>query len=225
MLVVILVLSILMAAVVQGINLAQARSATEQTKLDQFQTARELMDQLARELHQAGYPNARLLSTAVTPASANNAVGLVKIAPDEIWFEGDVDGDGSVESVHYQRVANGPGCPCLQRTQATKVAGTAPLSQGGSAIAQIAVQNVLNGTGADPIFSALLPDGTPLTLPVDFNNANIANVVSVGVSLKVQGTIPDVQTKLLPQTNLNGTIRVRNCSAAAVGMSMSCSPN
>jgi prepilin-type N-terminal cleavage/methylation domain-containing protein len=223
MLVVLLVMSILMAAVVQGIKAAQARSTTEQTKLDQFQEAREAMDQITRDLHQAGYPNAHLLSSAVTSTSANNAVGLVKVAADELILEGDVDNDGNVESVHYKLLTTGTGCPCLQRSQVTKVAGTVPLSQGATTTMYTAVSNVLNGTTADPIFKAYTTGGTAVATPVDFTSASIADVTSVTVTLKVQGTVADVQTKLLPQTNLMGTIVVRNCSAAATGRTKSCS--
>src|SRR5438876_6856246 len=58
MIVVVLVL-VVTGSVFNVINLSTARSATEQTKLDMFQEAREFMDQMSRDLRQAGYPNPR----------------------------------------------------------------------------------------------------------------------------------------------------------------------
>jgi prepilin-type N-terminal cleavage/methylation domain-containing protein len=98
MIVVVLVL-IVTGAVFNVINLSTARSATEQTKLDMFQEAREFMDQMSRDLRQAGYPNPRNVDqTVLTQDPIKNdshaAVGLVKIDDGDLWFEGDVDGSG-----------------------------------------------------------------------------------------------------------------------------------
>src|SRR2546422_7038384 len=104
MIVLVIVLSIT-AAIFQTINMTTQRSTTEQAKLDMFQEAREFMDQMTRDLRQAGYPNARnyapgVLNDPITE-DARAAVGLVKIAAGELWFEGDVDGSGTVSVVRY----------------------------------------------------------------------------------------------------------------------------
>ena len=59
-----LMLSLVTLLVISGsafqlMNLATQRSATEQTKLDLLQEGREFMDQMSRDLRQAGYPNPR----------------------------------------------------------------------------------------------------------------------------------------------------------------------
>ena len=59
MLLVILIMVPLMGCVFQLMNLATSHASTEQTKLDMFQEAREFMDQMSRDLRQAGYPNVR----------------------------------------------------------------------------------------------------------------------------------------------------------------------
>ena len=73
------------------------------------------MDEFERDLHQAGYPNCRMVTA---PGAANNcpadypnttvwtsstvAAGLVKLTNTEIVFEGDVDGGGTVDSIRYR---------------------------------------------------------------------------------------------------------------------------
>src|SRR5881392_3186480 len=104
MIVLIILLSI-SAAIFQTINVTTQRSSAEQTKIDMFQEAREFMDQMARDLRQAGYPSPLdLTAAAVTASPAINdthaAAGLVKVNADELWFEGDVQGDGTVSVVH-----------------------------------------------------------------------------------------------------------------------------
>ena len=68
MIVVVLLLT-MMATVFQLINQAIARSGTEQAKLDMFQESREFMDQLSRDLHEAGYPSTQNLASNVLTAS------------------------------------------------------------------------------------------------------------------------------------------------------------
>src|SRR5437016_14642529 len=68
MVVLVIVLGI-SAAIFQTINMTTQRSSTEQTKLDMFQEAREFMDQMSRDLRQAGYPNIHNIDfEAITPA-------------------------------------------------------------------------------------------------------------------------------------------------------------
>ena len=84
LMIVIVILLAMMATVFQLVNQAIARSGTEQAKLDMFQESREFMDQLSRDLHEAGYPSTQNLSSVVLTASPitndhQNAVGIVKV--------------------------------------------------------------------------------------------------------------------------------------------------
>ena len=156
------ILTIVLAAVFNGVNLVTQRSQAEQTKVDLTQEGREFVDEFERDLHQAGYPNCRMVKA---PGAANNcpadysnttvwtssavAAGLVKLTNTEIVFEGDVDGGGTVDSIRYRLLdsaGNSPPtgtCPCtIQRSQIQKVDGTAPLSQGTSWSQEL--QNVVN---------------------------------------------------------------------------------
>src|ERR1044071_2875099 len=145
MIVVVLVL-VVTGAVFNVINLTTARSATEQTKLDMFQEAREFMDQMSRDLRQAGYPNPRNVDQTVliqdpVKNDRHAAVGIVKIDDGDLWFEGDVDGSGQVSVVRYHLDSTGNNCPCLKRSQLPKIDGD-PLN-GQTAVAyQIEVQGV-----------------------------------------------------------------------------------
>lgn len=224
---VLLILTIMMGAIFSQIRNVQARSAAEQTKLDMFQESREFMDQLERDLHEAGYPNSRNYGSNMVVNGINepaNAVGLVKVDVNELWFEGDVDGDGVVDSVQYQYDASSTGCPCLKRSQVQKVAGS-PLTQGSSF--QTEVQNVQNPTS---IFSAYKADGSAVTLPVDILSApdQIGAIKTVRIQLNVQSKQFDLQTRQFPQVTLTNTVSLNNCSQAptciGTGASRVCGP-
>jgi len=241
LMIVMLILTIIMAAIFQQVSLVQQRAAAEQTKLDMFQESREFMDQMTRDLHQAGYPSVRAFGVGVltldparpiSPYAADYraAVGITKIDVGDLWFEGDVDGTGNVSVVHYHLDDSTTGnCPCLRRSQQQKINGD-PLiiGTGGqtSPVYQVEVQNVKNGDTTNPIFSAYShgSTGTAVTLPVDFNAnpATIAGIDTVKIVLTVQSNIPDPKTKAYPITTLVSTVKLNNCSAATRGQFMSC---
>jgi prepilin-type N-terminal cleavage/methylation domain-containing protein len=228
LMVVLLLLSVLMGAVFRQINQVQARAKTEQSRTDIFQQAREFVDQMSRDLRQAGYPNLRNFTsgTLITPEmnDTNNAVGLVRVAVDEIRFEGNIDDDQTVESIRYTLATTGTNCPCLQRSEVDKLAAN-PLTGQGSSL-QTEVQDVLNGTTGDPIFRAFDSAGSEITLPVDINsNPNtMASIKTIQMSLTVRAQSPDLETRLRPQTTVRTTIGLNNCSGAATGQAMSCTP-
>ena len=226
LMVVLLVLSVMMAAVFQQIRLVQQRSTAEQSKVDVFEESRTFVDQMTRDLHQAGYPNPRNFAAAYIsgPNDPHAAVGLVKVAVDQLWFEGDVVGDGNVYSVQYYLDTTGTNCPCLIRSQTPKVNANPLTGQGTTPYVQ--VQNVQNGTSTNPIFQAYDINGNLIGLPVDFNAnpATIAQIRSVKVTLTVQSPVMDFQTRTYPITTLVSTVDLDNCSQAANGQTMSCHP-
>jgi len=221
-----IVLLLVMTSVIFGVmKKALARSGTEQAKLDMFQSGREFMDQMSRDLHQAGYPNPQNYSagTLITPNSNDHraAVGLVKITDGDLWFEGDVDGSGVVSVIQYHLdTSTGGGCPCLRRSQIVK-SDADPLAQG-PATYQVEVQGVQN----TDIFSAYrgTTAGTPVTLPVDFTSdaSTVAAIDTVRAVLTVQSQYKDPETKEKPISTLITTVRLNNCSQAKSGQSMSC---
>jgi prepilin-type N-terminal cleavage/methylation domain-containing protein len=173
------ILGIVLASVFNGISLTIQRSEAEQTKVDLTQQGREFVDEFERDLHQAGYPNCRIVSTAGVasncPADDTNtaeewnpavAVGLVYVSNTKIIFEGAIDGSGTVYSVQYRLVdsaLNYPPtttCPCtLQRSEMAKVNG-ASLTQ--PFIWSQELQNVVNSGvpgGTAPYGNGLLISG------------------------------------------------------------------
>jgi prepilin-type N-terminal cleavage/methylation domain-containing protein len=151
---VVAILTIVMAAVFSGVNTAVQRSQAEQVKVDLVQEGREFIDEFERDLHQAGYPNCHMIQAhvsgtnytcpadLVTTADTNEAdsssvaVGIVYLSNTKVIFEGDVDGNGTVDSVQYALIdsaGNDPPtgtCPCfIKRSQIAKLNATSPLSQ------------------------------------------------------------------------------------------------
>jgi prepilin-type N-terminal cleavage/methylation domain-containing protein len=219
--VVVILMTILIASVLSMITLTQQRARAEQVKVDTFQEAREFADQFVRDLHQAGYPSKRMFDTTgwtATQVSSRIATGVIKIAANEIQFEGDVDGDGNVHVVDYALQSTGNNCPCLQRSDILKSSGTTVFSND--------VQNVQTaGTTADPLFIAYTSSGTTVTSADMTSSAGknaLATIKTVQFTLKVKAPILDTQTGLAPETTLGGQVTIGNCSLAATGQTNSC---
>jgi prepilin-type N-terminal cleavage/methylation domain-containing protein len=227
LMVAIFVMTVIVGVAFQQINQVQQRAQMENAKLDMFQEAREFMDQLVRDLHQAGYPSIKQFdtsswSTAVSSPSYNDArlaTGLIYIAPDEIEFEGDVDGTGTVSILDYKLFSSGDNCPCLKRSQVAK--STSPGTN-----YSVEVQNVQNaGTTSDPIFVAYKNDGTLVNnadMTSSANRLTLANIRSVQITLKLKSKFVDQSTHQAPETTLGSSVAIVNCSLAASGGVMSC---
>jgi type II secretory pathway pseudopilin PulG len=224
MLVLVLVMTI-SGVILQVINLAGARSATEQAKTDLFQEAREFMDQMSRDLRQAGYPSPRnmdpVLFTQVPYINdLHAAAGLVLVSDTDLKFEGDTDGTGTVKVIHYHLdTSTTNGCPCLKRSELPKINGD-PLTAQTTEVYQVEVQGVQNTN----IFSAY-NNGTALSMPLDITSAGgntMATVDTVQAMLTLESSAIDPQTRQKPVTTLVSTVRLNNCSQAAMGFKTSC---
>jgi len=227
MIVLIILLSI-SAAIFQTINVTTQRSSAEQTKIDMFQEAREFMDQMSRDLRQAGYPNPRNMDPVVFGVLAlvppqpivydhHAAAGIVNVDTGDLWFEGDVDGNGTVSVVRYHLDSSGTNCPCLMRSQLDKIDGN-PLTGQTTEVYQVEVQGVRN----TDIFS-VYTNGAALGLPVSTAaGSGLAAVDTVQAKLNLQAATPDPQTRQKPTATLVTTVRLNNCSQAAIGYKTSC---
>jgi hypothetical protein len=162
---------VLIAGVFSEIAKLQQVYKGEETKVDASQESRTMLDEIAREVHQSGYPGQSLFDpSALTHATVLNnqavAAGLVKISNYELWFEGDVDGDGVVDVMHYMLMDNNgnpvtaaSNCPCtLQRSQVQKADNTAPLAQ--ASTYNSGLSNVLNSGGVGANGASLTISGT-----------------------------------------------------------------
>lgn len=230
------ILTILLWAVFDGVNVATQRSYAEMTKVDLTQEGREFIDEFERDLHQAGYPNCRIVSTAGVanncPADNSNpnvaqnsavAVGLVSVSNTQIIFEGDVDGDGLVDTVRYRLVDSAGAypptgtCPCtIQRSQMPKVNGTLPLAQPFTFSQEL--QNVVNSG----VPAAGLPYGGGLLIAGNTawgatNTAYYAAIISFKDYPVFQAYDQNGGIVQLPQdiTTTNGT-QILTCSVSSV---------
>ena len=234
--VVLLLVTLLGGLIFSQINTVNQRASNEEQKLDLFQESRDFMDQMTRDLHQAGYPNMHNFasgqlsspsscSTLSDPTACDShvAAGVVKIDKDQLWFEGDVDGTGTVSSIQYQLISTGTNCPCLRRSQIAKITGD-PLTGQGTPVFYTEIQGVQNGTSTNPIFYAYDANNNAITLPVDFdsNGSTIANIYTIKVVITAQSKYIDTKTGVAPSVTMVSTVRLNNCSQAASGQAMSC---
>ena len=179
MVVLIIVLTI-SGAVFQTINMT--------TQVDMFQEAREFMDQMSRDLRQAGYPSPRNYDPAVLTQNPiindrHAAAGLVKVDAGDLWFEGDVDGSGKVSVVQYHLdTSTSNNCPCLKRSQIDKKDGD-PVTGQDPASYQVEVQGVQNTN----IFSPYT-NGAAVGLPVTTATATMAMGITAAAMTAVVTT-------------------------------------
>src|SRR5262249_31088769 len=132
------------------------------------------------------------------------AVGLVKVDSGELWFEGDVDGTGTVSVVHYYLdTSTTNNCPCLKRSSLPKINGD-PLTGQTTPSYQLEVQGVTNTN----IFTAY-SEATSLSLPLDIasNASSIASIDTVMATLSLQASTIDPKTKTKPVTTLVTTVK------------------
>ena len=241
LLLVIAILSLIVGAVFSQMGDAQQRLNAEETKLGDFQEARDFVDQFFRDINQVGTPNIRMYDpTQVIFNTTNNtydsrlAVGLVSIGNNSITFEGSVNGTGTVQSVTYKINGSGTCTYCLQRSQVDKVNGSPLLAAAGGAQSTdwgTEINDLTNtNTTAFPIFRFYKYDGTqidPTTLPLDISTTAgttaIANVKTIQINLTIRNNaIIDQKTGQPIETSFEGEVSLNNCSMASTGTPMSC---
>jgi len=220
MLIVIAVLATVTGGIFLQLDTAQQRINTEQVKVDNFDEARDFVDQFFRDINQIGYPNGRMVSFTPLINDSRVAVGLVKIDSNAIWFEGDVNGTGVVQSVQYKINGSGSCTLCLQRSQVAKVSGTDPESQATSWGTEV------NDVISTPIFAYYDTNGNAMTtLPadIDSNGSTLATIKTIHISLTIQNSaVLDPKTRQPIQTAFEGEVSLNNCSMAATGTGISC---
>ncbi len=241
-LIVVSILGIISAGILSQMDVAQQRGYTEQVKLDNFQEARDFVDQFFRDINQIGYPNSRLvdttslswspaLTTQTTYSWANTyinddrlAIGFVSIDANAVQFEGDMIGNGIVQSIIYKVNGSG-GCPlCLQRSQVDKISAN-PLT-GQTQDWGTEVNDVLS----NPIFTYFKADGTAIpnaSLPIDISTSagaqTLASIKTIKISLTIRNnSVIDPKTNQAIETNFEGEVSINNCSMATTGRPESC---
>src|SRR5258708_13690073 len=243
MMIVVAIMGIVSAGILSQMDTAQQRNYSEQVKLDNFQEARDFVDQFFRDINQIGYPNSRLVDATsllwvpvlgtpqttypwASPYINDNrlAIGLVSIDNDAVQFEGDMKGNGVVQSILYKKNGSGSCNLCLQRSQVDKVYATDPLGQ------PLDWGTEANDVVTSPIFTYYKADGTPistLSLPIDYSTSGKALILAPPQTIKISLTIRnngvlDPSTHQALETNFEGEVSINNCSMATTGRPESC---
>jgi prepilin-type N-terminal cleavage/methylation domain-containing protein len=208
------------------LNVAVMRHRSEQEFLDVFQNARAGVDQMERDIHQAGYPSPySFAGTPTDPLTAPTAlqqhfaipfvgrptqtcqVGLSCTIPSgfDLLLEADINPEnplnpGQVQWIEYRLVPDGSGVTStLMRKVAPKTPGADPTLVGTWAPF---VENVLNDpTSVDPnqgIFNYQCDPPAPCTP---------AKISQVNISLRVRSPRPDLQTRGIRDITLRATVR------------------
>jgi prepilin-type N-terminal cleavage/methylation domain-containing protein len=228
MMMVVLLLSVVVGATFSQINKAQTRYQAEGQKLDLTQQEREFVDQFTRDLHQAGYPTAASYGNNFDVSSPRVAAGLWYISPTDVKMEGDIDGDGTIESViyHYNDGSTwaGPGtnpCPCLQRSSVPKSAVNAwPWNQAAPQY-YTQVQNVIPVGATAAFFQAYDANGNIVSLaaPIQLGSGGavdanaqkaLQTIKGVRLTFTVQGQVNDSDIHKSIQVTMTGMARLPN---------------
>lgn len=219
MLISLAILVIVTGAVFQQINSMQKKSASEAVNVDLTQQSREFINQTVRDLHMAGFPAASMYSAP--PPLSMIANGLVRVSPTEILMEGDVNNDGTVQSVDISYVAsdpNDPMCPCIRRSAQAKLDQDS-LSQGTNPVFYTETQQVFPpGTGAgqsgEDLFAYYDQNGNPVNLGTgaDISTpqgaANLAAIKTVKINLSLLTNQRDPQTGGFLRTSMSASSRL-----------------
>jgi hypothetical protein len=242
MLLVVAIMGIISAGILGQMDVAQQRGYSEQVKLDNFQEARDFVDQFFRDINQIGYPSSRLVDTTslswapalttqttyswASPYISDNrmAMGFVSIEANGVQFEGDMIGNGVVQSIIYRINGSGSCSLCLQRSQVDK-ASADPLT-GQTQNWGTEVNDVLS----NPIFTYFKADGTQIpnaSLPLDISTSAgaqaLASIKTIKISLQIRNnSIIDPKTSQAIETNFEGEVSINNCSMATTGRPESC---
>jgi prepilin-type N-terminal cleavage/methylation domain-containing protein len=230
LMVVMLILSIICAAIFSQINEIQQRAVAEQAKVDDFQQSRDFVDQIFRDTRELGYPNVRDfdVSTGTWQSPLINdhrlAAGLIKATSTQLQFEGDVDGSGNVSIVSYMINGSGTCANCLQRAQVLKVNGD-PLAGQTNLTSSSYTTEIQNVQNTASIFSIYDSSGNAILLPIDIDNnaSTVAGVKTIQANLTIASpTSIDPKTGQLLEADVASTMQIVNCSMAATGGSLTC---
>ena len=244
MLVALFILSVVLAIVTDGIVQMQNRNNAITQKTDSIQMTRDYIDQMVRDIHNAGYPPSNIFSGSpdciASAVATNVACGILSFQPNQVIYEADLDGTGTVYRI-WLNLVPGPGgtCPCtLQRGVLPKVNAMAP---GAVYTFYTEVSGVLNsGNGAGgSLYGVTLPgpgnyasyttadafaaydvNGAQFVNPLGLISCNTvapytnwgdcSSIRSIRVTANVTTTVADPQSKIYPVVTIISRARRNN---------------
>jgi len=199
------ILALVSGAVFDQIIQMQKKSSSDAMRVDLSQQGRDFVNQTVRDLHMAGYPNASMYSNPTDPTKV--AAGLVSVSPTQRLFEGDVNNDGTVQSVNIYYVANDlndPNCPCIRRGAVPK-SGPDSLNEGAAATYAETTNVFPPGTAAGQsgqnLFEYYDQNGNPVTIGAGVDITTPSGVISSDSGLQILAKIKTVKINLDLLTN------------------------
>jgi hypothetical protein len=234
MMIALVVLLAVVAVTVEGVTEMIQRKSVENSKVDLVQESREFMDLITNDMHQSGFPQARMFDATQLPATAcptglgpqmnvgltlstgacpfNVAVGLGgnglnSVTPTSLQFEADVDGTG-VSEIFVQLVQNnGANAPACTTPPCVVQRGTISKSAwvgGGTPLYYTELSNVMNTN----LFTAYDNTGTAVALPATTQSA-LATITDIGITLYVRASTPDMKTGQYPTATMISDVKIR----------------
>jgi prepilin-type N-terminal cleavage/methylation domain-containing protein len=203
----------------------QKKAASESSRLDMSQEAREFIDQTVHDLHLAGYPKASMFAAVIPLTDARVAAGIVNVSPTQLIFEGDINNDGQVYSVQLVYVPSDPAdpnCPCIRRHVSAKLQGIAPSNQPPSTN-YVETEHVMppgqgNGQSGEDLFAFYDQNGNQIDVSAGLDLQTdaqlppgqqiIPTISTVKVNLSLLSPVVDPATRNAARTALSGTVRV-----------------
>jgi len=206
-------------AIFEQINSMQKKSASETVNVDLTQQSRDFVKQTVSDLHMAGYPGPGMYSNPVVRSSLV-ANGLIRVSPTEILMEGDVNNDGTVESVDIAYVAsdpNDPNCPCIRRSAQPKIDADSfsqPTNLFYTETQQVFPPGMAAGQSGEDLFAYYDQNGNPVDLSTGSDRStqqgisNLAKIKTVKINLSVLTTQRNPQTGNLVRTSMSASSRL-----------------
>jgi prepilin-type N-terminal cleavage/methylation domain-containing protein len=235
LLVAVSILLLIMAGVFSQVARLQQFSVSQDLRRDMFANGRQLLDQFDRDLRSAGYPNRNNFRTSgltsysfvtTSPVENNSNLStksLIFVSPTTVMFEGDMDGNGIVDSVAYQYSAAAPNgvtarCPCILRAEVPKVNGDPYAGQSTLNNLNVVLENVQAPGNNSPVFTFYDSSGVQQTPPSGgwtYDTAGaatqtIATLRMVKMTINMQGEYKDSYTKQFASASLTKLAYLRN---------------
>jgi prepilin-type N-terminal cleavage/methylation domain-containing protein len=206
------ILLLVISVAFDQIRQLQKKAASESSRLDMSQEAREFIDQAVHDLHLAGYPNASMFAAAIPITDPRVAAGIVSISPTQLVFEGDINNDGQVYSVQLVYVPSDPAdanCPCIRRYVSVKLAGIAPPSTNYVETEHVMPPGQGNGQSGEDLFAYYDRNGNQITVAGTVTDpVFIAGISTVKINLSLLSPLVDPASGNPVRTSLSSTVRV-----------------
>jgi prepilin-type N-terminal cleavage/methylation domain-containing protein len=227
MMVALAILTVVIGVAVDGLTQMQRHNFSQQSKTDTVQETRDFVDQMVRDLHDVGYPPRVVFKDKPNCTNLSSvSCSLIYFTHNEIRYEGDLDGTGTVYRVVVKLTPPASGtCPCtLQRgvidkasaligtpiTYFTEVNGV--LNSGDGLGGSIGVTlpgsgSYLTYTTAD-VFDAYDVNG--IAAAACFNATDCASIDSVQITANVTSKFADPNTGIYSVYSITSKARVNN---------------